>query len=645
MPIPEPKIDDRTFEQILAELRARIPRYTKEWTNFNDSDPGMTLVQLFAWLADQMLFRMNQVPRKNYVKFLQLLGEGLRGPRPARAHLTFKTKGDALAMPVPARTPVSASATDGGDALVFETERGLDLITPPLDVVGLFNGAGFTNVTPANDKPGTKFKPFGSWPDAGNALYLGFKPPDTPIAGNPPLFPQTMNFRIFLPAEATAGEPRQCDGNATPPVPPVMLVWEFRPKDGEPWQRLNVFDDGSAAFTREGYVRIEGPRAIEPSKEDALSEEPRFWIRVRLEGDRNYPPDHAPEIDFIRANTVEAVNLSTIRGEVLGVSEGHPNEQFETRKKPIASIVLQISGPTGEIEPSWKEVDDFHASKPEDYHFRILRDDGVVQFGDGDRGRIPVAGSEVLAIEYRVGGGLRGNGALAGTITSLQASAVGVDSVTNERAAIGGADEETLDEILINGPSLLRVRGRAVAPDDFKALVEEMGGVAHAVAIPLFHPAYPGVKVPGAVTVVVVPDRGDRPPKPSSDLLAEICAMLDGVRLLTTEVYVKGPAYQEVRVEARVSANPYASFDAVARDVRAAIDTVLDPKRGEFGKELFPTRFYSAILEVHDVVGVVNLNVYVDGRLHSVLEPVRTPPDGLLYGGDHFVTVEPEKDL
>src|SRR5258706_11717941 len=97
----EPILDDRTMEDIFRDLRLRIPRYTKEWTNFNESDPGITLLQLFAWLSEMMLVQMNKIPRKNYIKFLQLLGQELRPALPARAHLTFITKATQVATPVP----------------------------------------------------------------------------------------------------------------------------------------------------------------------------------------------------------------------------------------------------------------------------------------------------------------------------------------------------------------------------------------------------------------------------------------------------------------------------------------------------------------------------------------------------------------
>lgn len=642
MPLEDPKIDDRSFEQILSELRLRIPRYTKEWTNHNDSDPGMTLLQLFAWLSEQMQFRMNRVPRKNYIKFLKLLGEDLEPACPATAHLTFVTKKNAVALPVPARAQVAAQLDDGGEPLVFETERGLDLISPPLDTVGLFDGAAFVNATNANDTPGTKFKPFGPVPVAGNAVYLGFVPPDPLPKGR--IFPQTMTFRIFLPPEATEGKPQKCVGETTPPIAPVTLVWEYRPKEGEPWERLNVLEDETAAFTREGYVRVDGPAAIEPSKEPRLNEEPRFWIRVRLDSGRDYPAGRAPEIDFLRPNTVEAKQLSTVRGEILGISEGHPAEEFTTQFKPVVSLALDVR-PPAEGEKKWESVQDFLSSKRKDLHYRLNATTGTVQFGDGDRGRIPDAGAEIVAVEYRYGGGKRGNEAGAGKINSPRSALVGVEKVTNERPAVGGADEQSLDEILTEGPALLRRRNRAVTPEDFAGVVEEIGGIKHAVALPLFHPDHPGVKVPGAVTVVVVPDNEDRPPKPSGELISAICERLDKVRLLTTEVFVKGPSYQEIRVEARVSANPYAAFDTVSRDVTKALDDLLDPRKGKFGKDFSPTLVFKAILDVKDVVGVRTMNLYVDGRRYeSTRDDIAVPPDGLLYSGPHFITVQPPVD-
>src|SRR5262249_20226791 len=73
MPLPLPNLDDRTYADLVAEARARLPAYCPAWTDHNASDPGIMLVELFAWLAEMMLYRANRVPQRHVVTFLKLL--------------------------------------------------------------------------------------------------------------------------------------------------------------------------------------------------------------------------------------------------------------------------------------------------------------------------------------------------------------------------------------------------------------------------------------------------------------------------------------------------------------------------------------------------------------------------------------------
>ena len=87
--IPAPKLDDRTYADIVAEAMRLIPRYCPEWTNHNPSDPGITILELTAWMTELILYRLNRVPEKNYLAFLNMIGIRLRSPQPARALITF----------------------------------------------------------------------------------------------------------------------------------------------------------------------------------------------------------------------------------------------------------------------------------------------------------------------------------------------------------------------------------------------------------------------------------------------------------------------------------------------------------------------------------------------------------------------------
>ena len=89
MALPAPNLDDRTFQDIVDEAKRLIPRYTPEWTNHNLSDPGVALIELFAWMSEMVLFRVNQVPDRLFVHFLNLVGIEPFPPSVARADITF----------------------------------------------------------------------------------------------------------------------------------------------------------------------------------------------------------------------------------------------------------------------------------------------------------------------------------------------------------------------------------------------------------------------------------------------------------------------------------------------------------------------------------------------------------------------------
>jgi predicted phage baseplate assembly protein len=427
-----------------------------------------------------------------------------------------------------------------------------------------------------------------------------------------------------------------------------------------------VHEDASIAFTREGDIHVEGPAADIVATQEGRVPEAMYWLRVRLAEGR-YPAGRAPTIDFIRANVVEAENLSTIRDEFVGISRGLPHQVFTLQHQPVwvptettvradgasGALALWIQE-TGQPAEPWLLKPDLLASGPEDPHYVLNASTGEIRFGDGKNGRIPTAGAEIVARLYRYGGGKAGNVG-AGLINAPLTVLTGVEKVTNDRPAVGGRDEQNIEEFKQRAPVRLRHRNRAVSIKDFAELTMEVGGIAKATAIPLMHPDHLGVEVPGAITIVVVPDSEDVPPQPSQAQLEQVCRYLEPRRLLTTELYVKGPEYQKIRVMAHVSAQPYAAFDDVARRVKDELNAFLDPlgragsesSGADFGLELFPTSLYAVILSVADVKRVLYLELTVNDQRHDLLtEAVKVPRDGLLYGAlDHDIIVERFQDM
>jgi hypothetical protein len=120
MPIKPPNLDDRRYADIVEEARRLIPQYCPEWTNLSDADPGMTLVQLFAWMTELTIYRLNRVPDKTYIHFLNFIGEERKRARPSVVPLTFTLSAD-HPVELPAFSRCSTRQTEENQALDFLT--------------------------------------------------------------------------------------------------------------------------------------------------------------------------------------------------------------------------------------------------------------------------------------------------------------------------------------------------------------------------------------------------------------------------------------------------------------------------------------------------------------------------------------------
>jgi len=175
MPLKPPVLDDRTFDQIVEEAKLLIPRYAPTWTNQSETDPGITMMELFAWMTEMLLYRLNQVPELNYIKFLELLGIKPSPAQPARADITFTlASSSAQTVMVPAGTQVAAA---GDSPVIFETDETLIALGTKLKALQNFDGFAYDVVTNANGATGQWYYPFGPNAREGAALMLGFDAP------------------------------------------------------------------------------------------------------------------------------------------------------------------------------------------------------------------------------------------------------------------------------------------------------------------------------------------------------------------------------------------------------------------------------------------------------------------------------------
>lgn len=137
MSLPTPTLDDRSFDQLLGDARLRLAQACPEWTDASPSDPGTVLLELYAYLTDQLIYRLNRVPDKVYVEFLRLLGVRLTPPAAARVRLVFtRSKADDKPLEIPRGTRVASDSKEAGrEAAVFATLRSATIPAGKTEVV------------------------------------------------------------------------------------------------------------------------------------------------------------------------------------------------------------------------------------------------------------------------------------------------------------------------------------------------------------------------------------------------------------------------------------------------------------------------------------------------------------------------------
>ena len=278
--IPPPKLDDRTFHDIVEEAISMIPRYSPEWTNHNPSDPGITLIELAAWMTDLLIYRLNQVPDKNYVAFLNLLGIKLRAPRAAKALARFTLVEGATKQRVPRGTQLSTPQATEENIVTFETARDVVVSTARPDrCFSYFDDAYSENSRYIDPAPGVVSDSFEVFAGAQRIeRYLYLSDPRFANTGDASL------LRIFLGTPERGGRD-------------LARLLEWEDWEGTRWKDL----EAAQIEVDRGEVAFVGPLRFAPTTVNHVE---GLWIRGRLAEVPEAPED--TEIDTIRAR-VEVV--------------------------------------------------------------------------------------------------------------------------------------------------------------------------------------------------------------------------------------------------------------------------------------------------------------------------------------------------
>ncbi|MBN1140141.1 MAG: putative baseplate assembly protein [Anaerolineae bacterium] len=663
MPLPAPNLDDLRFQRDLVdEARRRIIRYCPEWTDYNLSDPGITLIELFAFLSEMLLYRVNQVPERNRLKFLEMLGVCLQPASSARAELTFYlsvplpiTPEDSTTVAVPQGMEVATRPTEEEAEVTFTTDERLTIAPPRL--VQLRRGGSRADLTRNYlSRLGIEvFYPFTRpKPQMGDTFYLGFDEAHD-ISG--------YLLRLTFECEET-----QAVGVRREDPP---LVWECSLGDDQ-WEevrlstRLGEKDTTGGLNNPYGSLVLYLPLSMKP---DQVHGRNAYWLRCRLEQRRAEQGMYteSPRIREIAAyalgGTVWATHAVFVRDELLGYSNGEPGQVFHLHHAPTLAL---REGETVQVEEKregelvfipWQRVHDLSSSTRYDRHFTLDESTGEVRFGPAVRqpdgsvcqyGRVPEAGRRIRLGLYRHGGGVTGN-VPAGKIQVIKSAIPYVDRVINLGRAEGGRDQESLEEAKMRAARELRAQQRAVTAEDF----EDLGkGASRAVARVKCNTAAlekqrsrakrtsARALSPGTVELLVVPaafealQAGDLSKLYlEEDLKEQIRSHLDGYRLLTTTLHIREPSYFGIKVYTEIVVTEYSQPDVVKARVEESLKCLISPlplchtvevatapqaldqflgpewEGWPFGRDLYVSEIYSLIQKVPGVKHVLDVRL------------------------------------
>jgi predicted phage baseplate assembly protein len=653
MSLPVTNLDDRKFQDLVDEAKRMIPQLCPEWTNHNLSDPGVALIELFAWMTETMLYRLNQAPDVFYTRMLNLLGFEQFPASAARVDLTFwSSSGANERIAIPAGTQVATSGTIG-DTKVFTTLSDTVIVPPRLIAALTSDGADRYNDVWEDLRAGmASVKVFPSEPMApGDSFYLGF---ENSLAGN----------AVRLNIEATV------EGIGVNPGRPP-LVWETW--QGEGWVKATIPEllgpgevaDSTGGLNRNGSIVLLFAAEHQPL---TLGGVRAHWLRARLLPAAPDRPAYSasPQVRRITASTVGATVLAehsqVVVDEVVGKSTGKPDQSLRCRHTPV---LPRAEHETLEVEHEgrvvqWTEVSDFVDSDRDDLHFAWDSYTGEIRFGplirypDGSlrqHGAVPPEGALIRLNTYRTGGGASGNVG-ANTLTSLQTALPYISRVQNLLPARGGVDAETVENVKRRGPQSLRAGGRAVTVSDFERLTAQADSrVGRVRCLPPVRPGDP-------VRLLVVPSI-EQPPEMlqldhfalPDDMIQRIGEYLDDRRILGSKVEVGTPYYQGVTVAALVSARPGRPHSLVQDRALRTLYDFINPLTGgqdglgwSFDVDLNAAAIFQLLEAVEGVERVDEVLFFEydlrnQERMGFGKELVKLAPDSLFLSTNHQVIV------
>lgn len=394
-------LDNKTFNEFVDEAIKRIPLYAPDWTDHNIHDPGIMLIELFAWLADMQIYSVNRIPEATYKKLLKLLGiHSYNTYKAAEVPVSHTITEDTgmFAYVLDKATKVYAINEKTGEQTVFSSREPMYVVRTNIEALLTYKADTNQYIAHPVDTMHTgeySFYPFDSIPVKQDMFYIG-------------LSKNTVNIALNIGFHSAYARKIVDDTVAyTKPeiISSIIIVWEYY--DGANWQTLDI-NDQTANLRESAIITFTLPPDMQNS---VIEGRDCSWIRCRIvEGTYERPP----KLSMVVVNTGMYHQCEVFRNQVFS-SPALPDFTIELGRMPLlkerwSSDMLSVAhfwevgrvsvNHGGDEWKIWENVVGIHRSGPDDTHYCVDYTNGKIYFGDGNMGMIPPGDTKNITVVY-----------------------------------------------------------------------------------------------------------------------------------------------------------------------------------------------------------------------------------------------------
>ena len=576
--LPEIVFDSDTFDELVEEYKNKIAGLYPDWTDYNYHDPGITFLELFAWLRENQQFFMEQLGEAHYRHFFRLMGIKPHGRVPAQvwARAVRTSVGEEITIPagtmfesggLPFETVCEERIPEGRICMLRSCSAEGDVLSELSDL----RLGGMSNVY---------ISPFGDGTRTGAALYIYM---DKPLKTG-------REYHLSLQFETDSVR------NAAPGDDFIDLIgvsWQYHTAAG--WKNITVKRDETRNMLYSGRITFsldEGEPVSEILTDSVGGGDAATGYAIRAVLDTG---------EYAVAPVCEKISLSDILleqkrsmqwedGMTIGTGNGFPDQvcKLPSQQPIMESVQLKtdavlLPGQTW----TWERVENLEDAGPDDSIYTVNEAEGTVAFGNGYYGFPPEGRIAVYEMAESAGadGNVKENAAFLCRIYEISSGF----EFRMSRLVRRGADPETIDEAMLRA---MREQGsvtRAVTLEDYETLTKQVPGLT----IHSCHAWYDETK-PKTVNLVVRPGNAQRCSQLSQRYRENILAFLEPRKLLGTKIVLYAPQYILINVTLEVI--PSAQY----RDSRSIIERTI--------RQWFKARemVYGQQLEYSDLFGEID---------------------------------------